>query len=80
MSSVVKGLSMSEVRKCLQKIRVEWDRQTPWAPFDPSSTVTAVDPDKRTMSMSEFAWLFVIGHHTNRKRQKRSGELSVKIK
>lgn len=72
MSSVIDGLTMSEVRRCLQKIRSAWDEQTPWGPFNSSAVI--IEPERtggKVMTMSKFAWLFVIGHHTNRKRHKK---------
>ena len=63
MSSVIDGLSMSDVRQSLHKIRYSWSNQTPWSPFDSSKTI-GFDQ----MSMSQFAWLFVTGHHSARKR------------
>ena len=63
MASVVQGMTMSEVRSCLFKIRSSWDAQTPWEPFNPSKRVS-----DGPMTMTGFTWLFVLGHHTNRKR------------
>ena len=68
MGSVVKGLSMSDVRHCLHQIRRAWDDQTPWKPFDPTVVVTP----RLDLTMVEFAWLFVVGHHAHRKRTKTS--------
>ena len=60
--SVVVGLTMSDVRQCLSKIRSAWDEATPWKPFCPSRSVF------RDTSMEKFAWQFVAGHHIHRKR------------
>ena len=68
MTSVVQGMSMSDVRNCLFKIRSSWDTQTPWEPFNPSMLVSEGPREEREMSLTRFTWLFVLGHHTNRKR------------
>ena len=86
MASVVAGMSMSEVRKCLQSIRVAWTRHTPWDPFCPSSMLHDTSPtgeedensaNGQNLSMTHFAWLFVTGHHTKRKRKAGGGGASV---
>lgn len=68
MASIVPGLTMSEVRRCLQEIRRSWSKQSPWVPFNPSAQVTVVEGF--SMSLTKFAWLFVSGHHVQRKRQR----------
>lgn len=68
MTSVVKGLSMSEVRRCLQEIRRSWDDHSPWMPFNPSNTLEACTT--QNMSMTQFTWMFVSGHHAQRKRSR----------
>lgn len=70
MTSVIQGMSMSEVRSCLYKIRSSWDSQTPWEPFNPSQMVNDDDSvaGDNNMSLTRFTWLFVLGHHSNRKR------------
>ena len=74
MTSVINDLSMSEVRRCLQEIRKSWDNQTPWVPFCPSTLLhSAGEPQ---ISMTKFAWLFVSGHHVQRKRQRVDKRLS----
>ena len=67
MSSVIPALTMSEVRRCLQEIRKAWDTQTPWKAFDSSRKLAALGHD---MTIMQFAWMFVAGHHAQRKRQR----------
>ena len=61
-------MSMSDVRSSLWEIRSSWDAQTPWEPFNPSRMM-----EKNQMSLTRFTWLFVLGHHTNRKRYSEGG-------
>lgn len=77
MPSVIEGMTMSEVRQCLQQIRRSWNEQTPWVPFNPSAKFKFVKTQDETLTMSKFAWMFVIGHHINRKRQKQTDSTNL---
>jgi len=55
-------LGVSEVRRALQTLRAAWQANCPASPICPS------DEAVPGMSMSEFAFRFVMEHHTRRPR------------
>jgi hypothetical protein len=67
MASIVPGMTMSQVRRCLQQVRTSWGDATPWEPFD-GGAESEVNPE---ISIGRFALHFVAGHHTHRRRPKR---------
>ena len=67
MTSAIPGLSVAEVRKCLGKLRINWTYHSQETPMDISSTVWESENAHRPpISMSDFAYRFVIGHHRKR--------------
>ena len=59
-NSTVESMSVADVRKALSMLRKEWADHTAIEPICPSKLLT------KTMSMSEFSFRFVMGHHHKR--------------
>ena len=53
-------LHVAEVRKCLNVVRKLWEEHSPETPILLSSEL----PNR--MLISEFCFIFVVGHHTKR--------------
>lgn len=60
MTSAISDMSVADVRKALSNIRKEWQRHSYVHPFFPSKKLTD------DMTISEFAFKFVMGHHAKR--------------
>ena len=64
MTSAIPNMSVAEVRRCLSLLRKHWRESTPVNPFYLSDILS------ETLSMEEFALLFVRGHHDKRHNKK----------
>ena len=53
-------LLVSEVRKCLHCVRKSWESHGPATP------IRLATPLPNGMTVSEFCFVFVVGHHTKR--------------
>jgi len=60
-TSAIDTMSVAEVRKSLAFIRKEWSAHSGVHPFYPSNTLVGSN-----MTISEFAFRFVMGHHEKR--------------
>ena len=60
-TSAVREMSVAEVRKALSHMRREWGRHSCVLPFFPCQQL----PDT-SLTISEFAFKFVMGHHHKR--------------
>lgn len=60
MTSAIHEMSVADVRKALSNMRKEWQKHNYVQPFFPSKQLTD------NMSVSEFAFKFVMGHHAKR--------------
>ena len=58
---LVNEMTVAEVRKSLAHMRREWGRHSTVCPFFPAAQLPM-----RDMSISEFAFQFVMGHHAKR--------------
>lgn len=56
----IEDMSVAEVRKALSQMRKEWNRHSVMKPFYPCKTLTS------NLSISEFSFQFVMGHHHKR--------------
>ena len=59
-TSAVEGLTVAEVRKCLDVVRRSWSNRSRQEPF---SLLTKVN---RPFTIQEFCFRFVLGHHRKR--------------
>lgn len=59
--SSVEDMTVADVRKALSHMRREWQKHSAICPFFPSHALPNSD-----MSVSEFAFRFVMGHHYKR--------------
>lgn len=71
MSNLPKTMAVSEVRKCLHCVRGAWDEHSP------SSSIRLATPLPNGMTISEFCFVFVIGHHTKRHIKSKKSQESV---
>ena len=53
-------MQVSEVRRCLSLVRRHWDEHAPDAPM----LLSGMLPNN--MMISDFCFVFVVGHHTKR--------------
>ena len=60
MTSAITDMTVADVRKALSSMRKEWNKHSCVQPFFPSQMIT---PE---MTVSEFAFKFVMGHHAKR--------------
>lgn len=60
MTSAIQNMSVADVRKALALMRKEWTNHTFVQPFFPSKKL--IDD----MTIAEFAFRFVMGHHAKR--------------
>lgn len=60
MTSAIDNMTVADVRKALSLLRKEWSNHTCVQPFFPSQKLT------EHLSISEFAFKFVMGHHAKR--------------
>lgn len=61
MTSAINSMTVAEVRKALAHMRKEWSRHSSVHPFFPCQPMPST-----TMTVSEFAFRFVMGHHHKR--------------
>lgn len=59
-TSAINGMSVSEVRKCLDTMRKQWRDKSNTSPF------FICDKFSNGTSMDDFAFKFVMGHHFKR--------------
>jgi hypothetical protein len=59
-TSAIENMSVAQVRKALSQMRKDWSSHSSIQPFYPSTVL--VDD----MSVSCFAFKFVMGHHSKR--------------
>lgn len=59
-TSAINGMSVSEVRKCLDIMRKQWRDKSSTSPF------FICDKFSNGTSMDDFAFKFVMGHHFKR--------------
>jgi hypothetical protein len=59
-TSAIDGMSVSEVRKCLDQMRKQWREKDETAPFYMCETF------HDNITMDKFAFQFVMGHHFKR--------------
>tara|TARA_B100000945_G_C20397353_1_gene605516 strand:+ start:1672 stop:1941 length:270 start_codon:yes stop_codon:yes gene_type:complete len=69
MTSAIPDMTVADVRKALASMRRDWAKHSCVQPFFPSQTLT------NELTVSEFAFLFVMGHHA--KRHAKSGNVNV---
>ena len=67
-TSAITDMSVAEVRKALSHMRRDWQKHSCVHPFFPCQTLPA-----STMTISEFAFRFVMGHHHKRHQKQGSG-------
>ena len=60
-TSAITNMSVADVRKSLAFMRKEWQRHSTVMPFFTSQLLPSTQ-----FSISEFAFLFVMGHHHKR--------------
>lgn len=60
MTSAINDMSVAEVRKSLATMRREWSKHSCIQPFFPAYKLTD------DLTVSEFAFKFVMGHHAKR--------------
>jgi len=60
MNSAIKSMTVADVRKALSTMRREWGKHNCVQPFFPSQKIT------EHLTVSEFAFKFVMGHHAKR--------------
>ena len=60
MTSAISDMSVADVRKSLSNMRKEWTKHSAVNPFFPTKLIR---PD---MTISEFAFKFIMGHHAKR--------------
>lgn len=60
MTSAIHNMSVADVRKALSLMRKEWSKHSCVHPFFPSEKLT------ENLTVSEFAFKFVMGHHAKR--------------
>lgn len=68
MTSAITDMSVAEVRKALSHMRKEWGKHSCVMPFFPCQTL----PHTEDLSISEFAFRFVMGHHHKRHQKHNS--------
>lgn len=61
MTSAITDMSVAEVRKALSYMRKEWSRHSCVMPF-----FTSQELPNSNMSVAEFSFRFVMGHHHKR--------------
>ncbi len=61
MTSAITDMSVAEVRKALSHMRRQWSQHSCVHPFFPCACLPGAD-----MTVSEFAFRFVMGHHHKR--------------
>ncbi len=61
MTSAINDMSVAEVRKALSHMRKEWSKHSGVIPFHPCNELPGTQ-----MSISDFAFRFVMGHHHKR--------------
>lgn len=64
-ASTIDDMTVAEVRKSLALLRKEWSNHSAMHPICPSA------PLINDMSMSEFCFRFVMGHHHKRHQKSR---------
>ena len=66
MTSAISHMSVAEVRKALSFMRKEWNKHSHVHPFYPCQIL----PESDDLSISEFSFRFVMGHHHKRHHKK----------
>jgi len=59
-TSAIEDMSVAEVRKALSVMRKEWSHHCAVKPFSPSNILV------NNMTISNFSFRFVMGHHSKR--------------
>lgn len=62
-TSAIGEMTVPEVRKCLAHMRRKWAGHSCIQPFMPSGPIVV---DSMKISMSEFSFRFIMGHHSKR--------------
>ena len=70
-TSAITDMSVAEVRKALSHMRREWQKHSCVRPFFPCHTLPTSE-----MTISEFAFRFVMGHHHKRHQKQGSSTQS----
>ena len=66
-------MQVSEVRKCLNCVRRAWDAH------GPTSSIRLATPLPNGMTVSEFCFVFVVGHHTKRHIKSKRGHAREEV-
>lgn len=67
LTSAITDMSVAEVRKALSHMRREWQKHSCVHPFFPCQMLPA-----SSLTISEFAFRFVMGHHHKRHQKQTS--------
>ena len=68
MTSAITDMTVAEVRKALSYMRKEWAKHSCVMPFFPCQSL----PNLTDLSVSEFSFRFVMGHHHKRHQKHHS--------
>lgn len=69
-TSAIDDMSVAEVRKALSHMRREWANHSNIKPFLPANKIATASSTE--MTMSEFSFRFIMGHHSKRHSHSRS--------
>jgi hypothetical protein len=64
-SVAIPGMTMTEIRQAMCHLRSRWDQHCEETPICPTEVLFA-EQESLTMTMEEFAYRFVLGHHKKR--------------
>jgi hypothetical protein len=68
MTSAIEGLAVADVRKALQQVRDSWKNHTPDTPICLSDILS------NGMTIEQFSFRHVMGHHVKRHHKSASGK------